>query len=97
MEKRNPNYPNATEIGGSDNLLQQLQVTALEAAANPIIISRRDGIIVWVNKAFEQLSGYTRGEVLGQSTRLLKSGQQPPSFYKDLWETILSEIGRAHV
>lgn len=90
MEKRNPNYPNATEIGGSDNLLQQLQVTALEAAANPIIISRRDGIIVWVNKAFEQLSGYTRGEVLGQSTRLLKSGQQPPSFYKDLWETILS-------
>lgn len=90
MEKRNPNYPNATEIGGSDNLLQQLQVTALEAAANPIIISRRDGIIVSVNKAFEQLSGYTRGEVLGQSTRLLKSGQQPPSFYKDLWETILS-------
>ncbi|MGB7025606.1 MAG: PAS domain S-box protein [Candidatus Acidiferrales bacterium] len=90
MEKRNPKYPNAIEIGGSDNLLQQLQVTALEAAANPIIISRRDGIIVWVNKAFEQLSGYPRGEVLGQSTRLLKSGQQPPSFYKDMWEKVLS-------
>jgi two-component system cell cycle sensor histidine kinase/response regulator CckA len=70
--------------------LLQLQATALEAAANPIIISRRDGTIVWANKAFEELSGYTRDEALGQSTRLLKAGQQSPSFYKNMWETILS-------
>jgi two-component system cell cycle response regulator len=68
----------------------RLQAAALEAADNPIIISRRDGTIVWVNKAFEQLSGYTRGEALGQSTSLLKSGQHSASFYKNIWETILS-------
>jgi two-component system cell cycle response regulator len=73
---------------GADDLLQ-LQVAALEAAANPILISRRDGTIIWVNKAFEQLSGYARSEVLGQNTRLLKSGEQPPSLYKDLWTTVL--------
>jgi len=77
------------DMGGADDLLQ-LQVAALEAAANPILISRRDGTIIWVNKAFEQLSGYTRDEVLGQNTRLLKSGQQSPSLYKNLWETVLS-------
>jgi len=58
--------------------LQELQAAALEAAANPIIMSRRDGTIIWVNGAFERLSGYSRAEAIGQNTRLLKSGQQPP-------------------
>ena len=78
-----------TEFAAAEDLIQ-LQASALEAAANPIIISRRDGTIVWANKAFEELSGYTREEALGQSTRLLKAGQQSPSFYKNMWETILS-------
>jgi diguanylate cyclase (GGDEF)-like protein/PAS domain S-box-containing protein len=77
------------EMRGADELLQ-LQVAALEAAANPILISKRDGTIIWVNKAFEQLSGYKRNEVLGQNTRLLKSGQHAPAIYKELWETVLS-------
>jgi two-component system cell cycle sensor histidine kinase/response regulator CckA len=70
--------------------LVTLLVAALEAAANPILISRRDGTVLWVNPAFEQLSGYTRAEALGQNTALLKSGLHPPAFYKSMWETILS-------
>jgi diguanylate cyclase (GGDEF)-like protein/PAS domain S-box-containing protein len=81
--------PALLEFSETEDLLR-LQVAALEAAANPILISRRDGTIVWVNNAFEQLSGYTREEVLGQNTRLLKSGQQAPAIYKDLWETVLT-------
>ena len=42
----------------------QLQVAALEAAANPILISSRDGTIIWVNAAFEHLSGYLAGRRL---------------------------------
>ena len=72
-----------------ENLLQ-LQAAALEAAANPIVITTRDGIIIWVNAAFEQLSGYGRAEALGQTTRLLKSDEQPASIYKEMWDTILS-------
>lgn len=68
----------------------RLQAAALEAAANPILISRRDGTIIWVNQAFEHLSGYTREEALGQSTSLLKSGQQSDSFFSNMWDTILS-------
>src|ERR1022692_3079377 len=77
------------EVTGAEDLLQ-LQATALEAAANPIIISKRDGTIIWVNSAFEQLSGYARDEALGQDTRLFKPGKQSRSFYKEMWETILS-------
>ena len=70
--------------------LLRIQSAALEAAANPIIISRRNGTIIWVNSAFEELSGYSRAEAIGQNTRLLKSEQQTPAFYKDLWKIILS-------
>jgi len=78
-----------SDLGAAEDLLQ-LQVVALEAAANPILISRCDGTIIWVNQAFEQLSGYTREEAVGQSANLLKSGQHPSSFYKNMWETVLS-------
>jgi PAS domain S-box-containing protein len=81
--------PIATGVADAEELLH-LRASALEAAANPILITSRAGEIVWVNKAFEQLSGYTRQEALGQSTRLLKSGQQSPSFYREMWDTVLS-------
>ncbi|PYS49075.1 MAG: hypothetical protein DMF68_11210 [Acidobacteria bacterium] len=68
----------------------RLQATALQAAANAIIITDNQGTISWVNPAFTSLTGYTREEVLGQSTRILKSGQHDAAFYRTLWETILS-------
>jgi two-component system cell cycle response regulator len=87
MQADRPEHPAIPELG-AENLLQ-LQSAALEAAANPIVISRRDGTIVWVNDAFEHLTGYTRDEALGKSTSLLKSGHQPASFFKNMWGTIL--------
>jgi len=81
--------PSIPEIEGAETLLQ-LQAAALEVAANPIIISRRDGTIIWVNGAFELLSGYGRNETLGRNTRMLKSGRQSTSFFKNMWDTILS-------
>ncbi len=89
MHADRPERPAIPELAVTEDLLQ-LQAAALEAAANPILISRRDGTTIWVNEAFEHLSGYTREEVLGQRTSLLKSGQQPDSFFKNMWETILS-------
>ena len=89
MHADRPERPAIPELAGAEDLLQ-LQAAALEAAANPILISRRDGTIIWVNNAFEHLSGYSRDEVLGQNTNLLKSGQHPSLFYKQMWETVLS-------
>ncbi len=67
-----------------------VQSAALEAAANAIVITSRDGTIQWTNPAFTQLTGYEASEVIGANPRLLKSGVEPVEFYKDLWGTISS-------
>jgi two-component system, cell cycle sensor histidine kinase and response regulator CckA len=63
---------------------------AVEQSADLVIITNREGIIEYVNPAFEELTGYSRDEILGRKPSLLKSGQQNPAYYKDLWETILA-------
>src|SRR5579884_420171 len=68
----------------------QIQTTALEAAANSIVITDREGKIIWVNSAFTALTGYGKDEVLGCNPRVLKSGKHDSAFYRNLWETIVS-------
>lgn len=67
-----------------------LQTTALETAANAILITHIDGTIVWVNAAFTTTTGYTAEEAIGRTPRILKSGTHDQSTYQDLWETITS-------
>jgi nitrogen fixation negative regulator NifL len=68
----------------------RLQSVALEAAANAVVITDRNGSILWTNPAFTQLTGYTAEEVLGKSPRVLKSGVQGEDFYRNMWETVVS-------
>jgi diguanylate cyclase (GGDEF)-like protein/PAS domain S-box-containing protein len=68
----------------------RLQSAALEAAANAIVITDRHGTIVWANHAFTMMTGYSKEEILGKNPRLLKSGEQPESYYANLWSTISS-------
>ncbi len=63
-------------------------LTAVEALDESVVITDPAGIIEYVNPAFEAITGYTRAEVLGQSTRILKSGQHSSAFYEALWATI---------
>ena len=69
----------------------RLQSTALEAAANAILITDRDGRIQWSNQAYAQLTGYSFAESLGKNSQeLLRSGMQDPDHDKTVWDTILS-------
>jgi PAS domain S-box-containing protein len=70
--------------------LTELQAAALAATANAVIITDRQSNIVWVNTAFERLTGYSSRDAFGQTPRLLKSGENPVSLYKNLWDTITS-------
>src|SRR5215469_10384841 len=65
-----------------------LQSSALEAAANSVMITNRAGTILWVNPAFSRLTGYRPQEVIGRSPRILKSGHHSPEFYQALWSTL---------
>ena len=77
------------ELLGSEQKLL-LQGTALETAANAVVITDTEGIILWVNSAFVALTGYTSEEAIGKTPRLLKSGQHDLEFYKTLWTTLLA-------
>jgi PAS domain S-box-containing protein len=81
-----------TDISERKQAEQQvlLQATALETAANAVMITDRVGVILWVNPAFTTLTGYLPEEVRGQNPRILKSGKHSPAFYQELWSTILS-------
>ncbi|MEI7894173.1 MAG: PAS domain S-box protein [Myxococcales bacterium] len=63
---------------------------AIEQAAETVVVSDVQGNIVYVNPAFEALTGYTRAEVLGHNPRILKSGVHDEAFYGALWATISS-------
>jgi PAS domain S-box-containing protein len=63
---------------------------AVKQTSDSVLITDRNGSIVFVNPAFERVTGYRREEVLGRNPRILKSGRQRREFYEELWKTILS-------
>ncbi len=67
---------------------QRRLTRAIEAAADAVVLTDRDGKIIQVNPAFTRLTGYTAEEAIGQTPRLLKSGYQAPETYEELWKTI---------
>jgi diguanylate cyclase (GGDEF)-like protein/PAS domain S-box-containing protein len=66
----------------------KLQSAALEAAAHAVVITDHEGKIVWLNRAFTALTGYSKEEVLGKNPRLLKPGEHSETYYAKLWSTI---------
>ncbi len=68
----------------------RLQGAALTATANAIVITDGKGNILWVNPAFTKLTGYRSDEAVSQNPRVLKSGEHGPTFYKQMWDTILA-------
>jgi PAS domain S-box-containing protein len=67
-----------------------LQSTAMQAAANGITITDRDGVIQWCNPAFLEMTGYNESELIGNTLRKIRSGQQSPEYYEEMWQAILS-------
>ena len=61
----------------------------MEATANAVVITDMAGTVIWVNSAFEHLTGFARLEIVGGSTRLLKSGLNSNALYEEMWRTIL--------
>ncbi len=71
------------------NRLLQLS-RSVEQSPVSIVLTDLKGSIEYVNPKFEQVTGYTMEEALGQNPRILKSGETPLEEYKALWDTISS-------
>ncbi len=63
---------------------------AVEQATESIMITDIESKILYVNPAFEKVSGYGKEEVIGQTPRFLQSGKQDKAFYRELSTTIMS-------
>ncbi len=61
---------------------------AVEHSADTILVTNSEGIIDYVNPAFEKVSGYSQQELSGKNQSILKSELQAPLLYRELWETI---------
>ncbi len=77
----------STERRQHEQQMRQLS-SAIEAAAEMIMITDNEGEIEYVNPAFEDNFGYTAEEVIGKRPNILKSGLHDTAFYKKLWRTI---------
>jgi len=65
-----------------------LLATAVEQAAESIIITDSSERILYVNPFFEKVTGYGREEVVGKTQKLLQSGRHDESFYEQIWQTL---------
>lgn len=69
---------------------RRLLLQALGAALDPILITDRSTRVVFVNEAFQRLSGYASDEIIGQSARALYPAHQGPDFYRNLRASLRS-------
>ncbi|WP_333803445.1 sensor domain-containing protein [Sulfurospirillum sp.] len=69
----------------------QLAANVFTHSKEGIIITDPNGTIIEVNDAFCHSCGYGMQEIIGQNPRILKSGRQHLSFYKMMWESILTK------
>jgi PAS domain S-box-containing protein len=72
-----------------EHKLEETQVLRLALDESSIIATTdKDGVIVDCNKQFEEISQYSRKEVIGKTHRLIKSDYHSHEFYIDMWSTI---------
>jgi len=62
----------------------------VEQTEDTVMVTDCDGVIEYVNPAFERLTGYTKEETLGKTPRLLNSGIHANEFYRNMWNIILN-------
>ena len=74
---------------------EKLQLSALvfRSISESIMVTDANGVILDVNPAFTQVTGYEFEEVLGQRPSILHSGEQDLAFYQLFWES-LEQTGR---
>ena len=63
---------------------------AIEQSGDSVFITDTKGVIRYVNKAFETITGYTREEAIDHTPRILRSGRHARAFYDNMWHTIRS-------
>jgi diguanylate cyclase (GGDEF)-like protein/PAS domain S-box-containing protein len=69
---------------------EQLRLSAqvFEGGVEGVMITDANGRILSVNRAFTEITGYSREEALGKNPRLLQSGMHDSAFYRRIWTSL---------
>jgi diguanylate cyclase (GGDEF)-like protein/PAS domain S-box-containing protein len=78
-----------TEIKQSEELLKRLSLT-VDQAADVVIITDGNGNVEFMNKAVEEITGFTRDEIQAQGISLLQNPAQNVNILREMWDTVLS-------
>ncbi len=79
-----------TDAKRSEKRLRQ-SATVFENTNEGVVITDKEGIIIDINRAFEEITGYQRDETLGRPVSMLKSGRHDKTFYQQMWIKINHE------
>jgi PAS domain S-box-containing protein/diguanylate cyclase (GGDEF)-like protein len=89
----------STDISGRKRLEveREMMSRALAQTADAVMITDAEGVIVFVNSAFKDLTGYDSGDVIGKTPKILKSGFQDENFYQTMWSNIGSGMPHTEI
>ena len=77
---------------------RRLLAAAIEQLVEGVVITDPEGRIEYVNSAFERITGYRAGEVVGRTPRVLNSGAHDRAFYASMWDTIAAgDVWSGHI
>lgn len=80
------------DITDSVSQMDELRLAATMFRAHAgITVVNKNGRIVRVNPAFEEMTGYSSKELVGENPRIFHSGKQTKEFYKDMWEKVATD------
>lgn len=76
----------------TDNMERQekirLMSSIFENNIEGVMISDEKNRIIWVNEAFQKITGYSFSECIGKRTSMMKSGRHDAEFYENMWQQI---------
>lgn len=64
---------------------------ALQQAPAPMVLTDAQGVILRVNTAFENATGFSADELEGKRPSMLGSGLQGTAFYRGMWQGLLRD------
>src|SRR4051812_31089330 len=69
--------------------LSRVFLACVDGSNEAIMLTDVRGTIVYVNGAWQHIYGFSKGEAIGSTPRLLRSGHHDEAFYARMWEQIL--------